>query len=147
MGKRTASRRRGLGKTAFKYIASGRATIEVLPKSLRRSAAACPCSWTAASVAAQISSRLWRWAPKPYVSAGPTSGASVLSVKRVSADSPLEEGVRSELVSEAKFPANTEIYREIWRADTGRNSHLAQRSYKTIPYASEQGIRQRLTGT
>jgi hypothetical protein len=33
---------------------------------------------------------------------------------RFAPDSPLEEGVRSELVSEAKFPANTEIYREIW---------------------------------
>jgi isopentenyl diphosphate isomerase/L-lactate dehydrogenase-like FMN-dependent dehydrogenase len=41
-----------------RVVDSGRATIEVLPEIIEVAAAACRCSWTAAFVAAQISSRL-----------------------------------------------------------------------------------------
>jgi hypothetical protein len=59
-------------------------------------------------------------------------------------DSPLEEAVLSELVSEAKFPGNWEKYRDFYRRDLrvrllARNPEPKSVVYDPIPYASEQG--------
>jgi hypothetical protein len=61
------------------------------------------------------------------------------------ADSPLEEAVSSELVSEPKFPASWEytgyFVRRGLRVDyRAWNPQLNSTTYDPIPYASEQGI-------
>jgi hypothetical protein len=60
-------------------------------------------------------------------------------------DSPLEEGVTSELVSEAKFPASREntgnfVRLGLWGRLSARNTGPNTIAYDPIPYASEQGI-------
>ena len=60
-------------------------------------------------------------------------------------DSPLEEAVLSELVSEAKFPASWENTRNFVRLGLrarllARNPGPNSMAYDPIPYASEQGI-------
>jgi hypothetical protein len=67
------------------------------------------------------------------------------------ADSPLEEAVMSELVSEAKFPAsweNTGNFASAGhpKACAGRKSSSSYSGLEGIPYTSEQGIYLRLTG-
>ena len=74
------------------------------------------------------------------------AGGMTLARNRKFADSPLEETVRSELVSLSEFPVKQGINREfapIW----GSRGHLeiakkgaASVPYETIPDASEQGI-------
>jgi len=61
------------------------------------------------------------------------------------ADSPLEERVSSEPVSEAQFPGNWEKYRDFYRRGlrirlSARNPEPNSIIYDPIPYASEQGI-------
>ena len=60
-------------------------------------------------------------------------------------DSPLEEAVLSELVSEGKFPASWENTGNFTRLGLrvrllARNQRPNSRAYNPIPYASEQGI-------
>ena len=60
------------------------------------------------------------------------------------ADSPLEETVLSELVSEPKFPGNRQKYRDFHRRSlrirlVARNPEPNSVIYDPIPYASEQG--------
>jgi hypothetical protein len=60
-------------------------------------------------------------------------------------DSPLEEAVSSEPVSEAKFPASWEnignfIDSELSSASTRAKKTINSVSYEPIPYAFEQGI-------
>jgi hypothetical protein len=67
------------------------------------------------------------------------------------ADSPLEEAVLSELVSEAKFPASWEYTGYFVRRGPpivllGRNPEPNSTIYELIPYASEQGIYLGLAG-
>ena len=59
-------------------------------------------------------------------------------------DSPLEETVLSELVSEPKFPGNRQKYRDFHRRSlrirlVARNPEPNSVIYDPIPYASEQG--------
>jgi hypothetical protein len=64
---------------------------------------------------------------------------------RFARDSPLEEAVTSEPVSEAKFPVRWEntgnFHRQASRSrKTVENRQAATATYQEIPYASEQGI-------
>ena len=66
-------------------------------------------------------------------------------------DSPLEEAVMSELVSEAKFPASWENTGNFVRLGLrvrllARNLASNSMAYDAIPYASEQGIYLGLAG-
>ena len=66
-------------------------------------------------------------------------------------DSPVEEGVSSELVSEAKFPASREftgnfIELGLGGASTAAKKGIKPKPYRPIPYASEQGIFYGLAG-
>ena len=70
---------------------------------------------------------------------------------RFAADSPLEEAVLSELVSEAKFPASWEYTGYFVRRGPPSgllawNPEPNSTIYEPIPYASEQGIYLRLAG-
>jgi hypothetical protein len=61
------------------------------------------------------------------------------------ADSPLEEAVSSELVSEADFPASREFTENFidWglsRSVNASKTRADSKAYQPIPYASEQGI-------
>jgi hypothetical protein len=63
---------------------------------------------------------------------------------RFARDSPLEETVLSELVSEPKFPGNRQKYRDFHRRSlrirlVARNPEPNSVIYDPIPYASEQG--------
>jgi hypothetical protein len=63
---------------------------------------------------------------------------------RFALDSPLEEAVSSEPVSESQFPASWEFTANFARFDPAtrnRRKELAKSvDYSRIPYASEQGI-------
>jgi hypothetical protein len=64
---------------------------------------------------------------------------------RFAQDSPLEEAVWSEPVSEAEIPASREftgkfIESELRGASTAGKKVIESEPYEPIPYASEQGI-------
>jgi hypothetical protein len=64
---------------------------------------------------------------------------------RFAHDSPLEEAVSSELVSEADFPASREFTENFidWglsRSVNASKTRADSKAYQPIPYASEQGI-------
>ena len=61
-----------------------RATFETLPEVVAAVTGAFPSSLTAASAAAPMSSRAWRWAPRPWASAGPSCGAWAPSARMAS---------------------------------------------------------------
>ena len=70
---------------------------------------------------------------------------------KFASDSPVEEGVTSELVSEAKFPASREftgnfIESGLGGAPTAAKKGIKPKPYRPIPYASEQGIFYGLAG-
>ena len=72
-------------------------------------------------------------------------GRSRLARSEFAADSPLEEGVLSELVSEPKFPASWEntgnfVRRGLRVRLLARNPASNSMVCEPIPYASEQGI-------
>jgi hypothetical protein len=67
------------------------------------------------------------------------------------ADSPVEEAVTSELVSEAKFPASWEITGNFIEpglscASSSVKTRVGSKVYDPIPYAPEQGIYFALSG-
>jgi hypothetical protein len=75
----------------------------------------------------------------------------VIEEVRFAPDSPLEEAVRSELVSEVKFPASWEITGNFVRLGLrgrllARNPEPNSMVYETIPYATKQGIYFALSG-
>jgi hypothetical protein len=87
----------------------------------------------------------WRWFTPPRL--GPKAKIPNDDVTRLrfARDSPLEEAVLSELVSEAKFPASWENTGNFIRLGLrvrllARNPRPNSRVYNPIPYASEQGI-------
>jgi hypothetical protein len=64
---------------------------------------------------------------------------------RFAGDSPLEEAVSSEPVSEAKFPASREFTGSFIESGLGAGVNESKKvikpgPYGSIPYASEQGI-------
>jgi hypothetical protein len=70
---------------------------------------------------------------------------------RFAMDSPLEEAVTSEPVSEAKFPASWEntgnfVRRGLRARLSAQNQEPNSTVYDPIPYASEQGIYFALAG-
>jgi hypothetical protein len=78
-------------------------------------------------------------------------GTPIRGLKEFVPDSPLEETVTSEPVSEPKFPGNSEINRDFRRSGLGGAGDapkLVFRSglYRLIPYSPEQGSLWRLAG-
>jgi hypothetical protein len=76
---------------------------------------------------------------------GSAGGRRLIHEVRFAQDSPLEEAVSSELVSEADFPASREFTENFidWglsRSVNASKTRADSKAYQPIPYASEQGI-------